>query len=167
MLYKTTVPSPVGLLTLTSDGEALTGLWIEGQTHPCAELPGAVYSSGEIPLWAPVRQWLEDYFSGKQPDLSGIPLKAEGTPFRQQVWRLLCGIPSGSVTTYRAIARRISPTMAPQAVGGAVGHNPIAILIPCHRVVGQGGRLVGYSGGLAIKEALLQLEQADLLHPLP
>ena len=155
--------SPLGPIFMESDGHHLTGLWLEGQkysrytTNKPAQLP--------LPIFRETVAWLDVYFSGKDP--GALPaLKPEGSPFRLLVWDILTRIPYGQVVTYRDIAneiaaRRGSP-MAAQAVGGAVGHNPISIIIPCHRVVGQGGNLTGYGGGIDKKIALLKLERVDM-----
>jgi methylated-DNA-[protein]-cysteine S-methyltransferase len=179
--------SPIGIFTLASDGEHLTGLWLKGQKYFGATLTndeidkkgesgetsdliprvGEVEdSANNLPLFHLVEQWLEAYFQGKQPELS-LPLAPKGSPFRQDVWDILCQIPYGEVITYGDIAKKMAQklgkdTMSAQAIGGAVGHNPISIIIPCHRVVGANGSLTGYAGGIENKIKLLQLEQVDL-----
>lgn len=155
----TTCPSPVGRLTLASDGENLVGLWLEGQKYFGQPLlPGACVQDGGLAVFRAARQWLDAYFAGEQPCPGALPLRPAGSAFRQQVWALLCRIPYGATTTYGALAARLAaqmgrPSMSSQAVGGAVGHNPISIIIPCHRVVGSHGSLTGYAGGLAAKAA--------------
>lgn len=160
-IFCNTYVSPIGTLTLTSDGEHLTGLYMERQKYLCA-LPK---TNTELPVFLETMQWLEQYFQGKNPPLT-IPLAPAGSPFRQQVFQILKTIPYGETTTYGAIAKqleqRTGKAMAAQAVGGAVGHNPIGILIPCHRVVGKSGSLTGYAGGLEKKIALLTLEGVDV-----
>ena len=111
--------------------------------------------------------WLDRYFAGENPQISELPLAPSGSDFRQMVWKILCDIPSGQTTTYGEIAKKIAArtgrsTMSAQAVGGAVGHNPISIIIPCHRVVGTNGSLTGYAGGIDKKIALLELEGVDM-----
>lgn len=158
-----TMPSPVGLLHMASDGEALTGLWIEGQKYFADTLTGKEETAA-LPVFDAARQWLDAYFaSAPLPPLPA--LAPRGTPFRQKVWQLLLEIPFGETTTYGALAKQLQArggTAAAQAIGGAVGHNPISILIPCHRVVGADGSLTGYAGGLALKRTLLELEGVDL-----
>ena len=164
MPFVTTLPSPVGTLTLASDGEALTGLWLEGQKYFGAGLPDTAVRAAELPVFQAAEAWLAAYFS-RSPLPALPPLAPRGTPFRQGVWQLLREIPYGTVTTYGALAQKLRDrgvSAAAQAVGGAVGHNPISILIPCHRCVGSGGSLTGYAGGVARKRFLLELEGADM-----
>lgn len=170
MFYITTYPSPVGLLTLASDGTNLCGLWLEGQKY----FGGSILKSAssetlrkELPVFSRTSDWLDRYFSGKKPLPSELPLAPAGGEFRKLVWELLCEIPYGEVTTYGALAKKAAAklgrsSMPSQAIGGAVGHNPISIIIPCHRVVGSNGSLTGYAGGLDVKRALLKLEGLDL-----
>ncbi len=165
--YTTIYPSPLGPLTLGSDGEALTGLWLAGQKYFGANLPDVPEEWSNLPVFAEVRAWLDRYFAGDRPTPQELPLRPMGTPFRARVWDLLCQIPYGQVTTYGALAQAVAaelgrPSMSGQAVGGAVGHNPISIIIPCHRVVGSGGNLTGYAGGMAAKVWLLEHEGVDL-----
>ena len=163
MRFTTTLSSPVGLLTLASDGEAITGLWLEGQKYFGAGLSDTVQGK-TLPVFAAANAWLEAYFAkALLPPLP--PLSPQGSPFRQAVWQLLREIPCGAVTTYGALTRAMREQgvpASPQAVGGAVGHNPISILIPCHRCVGSDGSLTGYAGGVEKKKFLLELEGADL-----
>jgi len=154
-LFFTMYPSPLGTLTLTSDGEHLTGLWMD--TQP---LPKAAYTEqADLPVFQQTRNWLDAYFLGNCPAPDTLPLSPAGTAFQQRVWQSLLTIPYGETTTYGAIAKSISPTMSAQAVGGAVGRNPIGIIIPCHRVVGAKGQLTGYAGGLKNKAWLLHHEE--------
>ena len=154
-MFFTLYPSPLGTLTLTSDGKSLTGLWMDTQTPRSAE-----YSRGDdLPFFQQVRQWLDAYFLGNAPDPNTLPLFPAGTPFQRQVWEILLTVPYGETVSYGAIAKRISPTMSAQAVGGAVGRNPIGIIISCHRVIGANGGLTGYAGGLANKKWLLRHEE--------
>lgn len=167
MFYVTTCASPVGELTLASDGENLAGLWIQGQKYFGDTIPDTMTKKDDLPLFYAAKDWLDRYFSGEKPEISELPLRPIGGAFRQSVWRILCQIPYGEVTTYGAIAKKIAEqsgrkTMSSQAVGCAVGHNPISIIIPCHRVVGSGGSLTGYAGGIAKKIKLLELEGVDL-----
>ena len=164
MPFVTTLPSPMGTLTLASDGEALTGLWLEGQKYFGAGLPDTAVRAAELPVFQAAEAWLAAYFS-RSPLPALPPLAPRGTPFRQAVWQLLREIPYGTVTTYGALAQTLRDrgiSAAAQAVGGAVGRNPISILIPCHRCVGSGGSLTGYAGGVARKRFLLELEGADM-----
>ena len=163
MRFVTTLPSPVGRLTLASDGEAITGLWLEGQKYFGAGLSDTVQGKN-LPVFAAAGAWLKAYFS-RAPLPPLPPLSPQGSPFRQAVWQLLREIPYGTVTTYGALAQKLRDrgvSAAAQAVGGAVGHNPISILIPCHRCVGSDGSLTGYAGGVEKKKFLLELEGADL-----
>ena len=153
MVYTLSLPSPLGDLTLASRGEALCGLWFNGQKYFAAGLP-ADREERDLPVFRETRRWLEAYFSGTKPDFLP-PLAPEGTPFRRRVWEALLTIPYGETVTYGELAQRLGT--APRAVGSAVGRNPVSILIPCHRVVGSGG-LTGYAGGLERKRALLEIE---------
>ena len=167
MQYFTICPSPVGTITLASDGDCLTGLWIEGQKYHGASYSGSMLENGRVPVFAAARDWLDRYFAGERPGPFELPLAPAGSAFRREVWKMLCQIPYGQVITYGNIARKIAlrmnrPSMSCQAVGGAVGHNPISIIIPCHRVVGSNGSLTGYAAGLPVKIRLLTLEGADM-----
>ncbi len=167
MYYTTTCPSPVGLLTLASDGEKLIGLWLKGQKYFGAAISEEVRERSNLPLFNKTKLWLDKYFSGKNPSISQLPLGPCGSEFRRMVWGLLCEIPYGEVVAYGEIAQKIAaamkkPGMSSQAIGGAVGHNPISIVIPCHRVVGANGSLTGYAGGIDKKIRLLTLEGVDM-----
>ncbi len=157
MACYTKFPSPIGEILLTSDGEALTGLWLDTQT-PRTVLGGR---QDDLPLFCAVRDWLEGYFLGNPPAIA-FPMAPAGTPFQQTVWQHLRAIPWSETTTYGAIAKAISQTMSAQAVGQAVGRNPISIIVPCHRCVGVGNRLTGYDGGLKKKQWLLNHEGGTL-----
>ena len=163
MTYLMRMDSPVGQLHMASDGQALIGLWLEGQKYFAATLEGDVKEK-PLPVFDDTAAWLEAYFA-KRP-LPALPLMApKGSPFRQQVWKRLLEIPYGQTTTYGQMARDLREngiSAAAQAVGGAVGHNPISILIPCHRVVGADGSLTGYAGGVAKKKFLLELEGVNM-----
>ena len=165
MEYMARFPSPLGDLLLSSDGKALTGLWFEGQRRaPSAS--DEIIPAGTVPALAQTVQWLEEYFSGREPGFTP-PLRMEGTPFRRTVWELLLAIPYGKTATYGEIAcaaaRELGVSrMSAQAVGGAVGRNPISLIVPCHRVVGRSGDLTGYGGGLDRKLRLLTLEGTDM-----
>ena len=160
MIHTTHYTSPLGGIMLASDGMALTGLYFDGETGcpPC----DAAHKK-DLPVFGEAMRWLDLYFAGKEPDFMPV-LNPTGTTFQMSVWAILQTIPFGETTTYGAIARRIEEDtgkrMSAQAVGGAVGRNPISILIPCHRVIGTDGSLTGYAGGLDKKEYLLELEGA-------
>lgn len=162
-MFTTLCPSPVGELLLASDGTSLIGLWLDGQKYYGAGL--SLEEARELPVFTLARRWLEDYFSGRQPDPAALPLAPAGSPFRQAIWQLLREIPCGRTVTYGALAaaytQRTGRPTSPRAVGGAVGHNPISIIIPCHRVVGADGTLTGYAGGIERKRFLLKLEGVD------
>ncbi|MDR1066853.1 MAG: methylated-DNA--[protein]-cysteine S-methyltransferase [Clostridiales bacterium] len=169
MYYSTTYSSPVGIITLAcdSDGDNLVGLWIEGQKYHSDAIPEAMTENGDIPIFDAAKKWLGGYFADERPDISELRLAPIGGRFRQGVWNILCEIPYGEVITYGAIAKKMAAkmnkeSMSSQAVGGAVGHNPISIIIPCHRVVGSSGSLTGYAGGVATKTKLLELEGVDM-----
>ena len=166
MLYTMHCDSPVGRLLLAAGDQALTGVWIQGQKYFPALPPDAVQND-EAPVLKQTAQWLDRYFAGRKPAISELPLAPVGSEFQQEVWKLLCEIPYGEVTTYGDIAKKLAArhgknTMSSQAVGGAVGHNPISVIIPCHRVVGTNGSLTGYAGGLQRKIQLLTLEGVDM-----
>ena len=157
--------SPLGGVLLAADEIGLTGLWFDGQKYFACGLP-ADRVERETPALLEAKRWLDIYFSGKEPDFTP-PLHPIGSAFRQSVWEILLQIPYGKTTTYGEIARQLSEKMglsrmSAQAVGGAVGHNEISIIIPCHRVVGTNGSLTGYAGGIDKKGKLLELEQTDM-----
>ena len=158
MIYTAHYTSPLGGITLASDGMALTGLYFDGE-RDFPDLSAA--HKKDLPVFGEAMHWLDLYFAGKEPDFSPA-LNPTGTAFQQAVWEILRTIPYGGTTTYGAIAKRLEKVrgkrMSAQAVGGAVGRNPISILIPCHRVIGADGSLTGYAGGLDKKEYLLGLE---------
>lgn len=162
MQYVDYYESPLGKITMASDGEALTGLWFENQKYYGAGLESQAKAC-ELEVFSITKQWLDCYFRGEQPSL--LPkLAPQGSEFRMAVWEVLRNIPYGKTVTYGEIAAQLAQqkglrSMSAQAVGGAVGHNPISIIIPCHRVVGSDGSLTGYAGGLDKKLALLKLEK--------
>ena len=167
MYYSTTYPSPLGKITLACDGINLAGLWFEGQKYFGASISEKMTENNGIPVFASAKNWLDRYFAGKKPAISELPLAPTGSEFRQKVWKMLCEIPYGEVTSYGGIAKKMAAklkkeSMSSQAVGGAVGHNPISIIIPCHRVVGSNGSLTGYAGGIEKKIKLLELEGVDM-----
>ena len=162
MEYVYHLASPLGGITLASDGEALTGLWFDGQKHFAATLD-PVHTAEMLPVFAQTGRWLQLCFEGRIPDFTPV-LRPKGTPFQQAVWALLREIPWGETVTYGTLsealaARRAAGKTSARAVGAAVGRNPISLLIPCHRVVGADGSLTGYAGGLDRKRALLALER--------
>ena len=181
MIYTCTYPSPLGNILLAADEVGLTGLWFEGQKYFAKTLPKETISQ-ETPVLIQAKKWLDVYFSGKEPDFTPA-LHPAGSPFRQAVWQILLQIPYGQTMTYGEIAKKMTqmhdarhmerlqkkmaqmqdaPHMSAQAVGGAVGHNEVSIIIPCHRVVGTNGSLTGYAGGIEKKIALLELEHTDM-----
>lgn len=160
--------SPLGRMWMSAEGPALTGLWFDDQARSVA-LAGEEHVVRWLPVFEETAHWLECYFGGQIPDFTP-PLALHGTPFRQAVWEILREIPYGATMTYGGIAARLAQeraadgsatgkSVSAQAVGGAVGHNPIALIVPCHRVIGAGGKLTGYAAGLDRKTWLLQLER--------
>ena len=165
MIYTQHYESPLGGILLAADETGLTGLWFDGEKYYADNL-AAEHEARDTQALGAAKRWLDVYFAGKEPDFLP-PLHPIGSAFRQEVWQLLLEIPYGQTTTYGALARRLAERrglrhMSAQAVGGAVGHNEISILIPCHRVVGMSGSLTGYAGGIDKELSLLRLEQADL-----
>lgn len=161
MQYISHYQSPLGRMLLAGDEAGLTGLWFEGQKY-FARCLDREREEKALPLFERAGRWLDVYFSGREPDFA-VPLHLMGTPFQKQVWEILLAIPYGKTMTYGQIANRLAagqglPRMSAQAVGGAVGHNEISIIVPCHRVVGAHGNLTGYAGGLERKRQLLALE---------
>ena len=165
MIYTCHYSSPLGDIMLSSNGTALTGLWFDGQKYFGGTIPKE-HPEKNLPVFDETARWLNLYFSGKAPDFTP-PLSMETTPFRRAVWEILLSIPYGKTMTYGEIARLIAQRrgvqkMSAQAVGGAVGHNSISLIIPCHRVVGADGSLTGYAGGIEKKIRLLALEKTDM-----
>ena len=165
MTYTQHYDSPLGGILLAADDVGLTGLWFDGQKYFARGLSNERIEQ-ETSVLAEAKRWLDIYFAGGQPDFTP-PLHPIGSAFRRSVWKILLQIPYGQTTTYGEIARQLSKKqglerMSAQAVGGAVGHNEISIIIPCHRVVGADGSLTGYAGGIGKKEKLLELERADM-----
>lgn len=153
--------SPLGGITMASDGETLTGLWFDGQKR-FAETLAAENEERDLPVFALADRWLDVYFSGGRPDFTP-PLAPRGTPFRRAVWEALLTVPYGETATYGQIAAAVAertgrPRTSARAVGGAAARNPISLIIPCHRVVGANGSLTGYAGGIERKRRLLELE---------
>lgn len=164
MYYKSEYMSPIGNIILCCDEkENIVGLWFEGQKYYADNIEGKIIENNSLKIFKKTKNWLNRYFSGKKPDIKEIPVKFIGNEFRKSVWKILCKIPYGKVITYNDIAKQIAnqrgmTKMSAQAVGGAVGHNPISIIIPCHRVIGKNGKLTGYAAGLDKKTKLLELE---------
>ncbi len=157
-MFSSQYPSPLGRLTLVSDGYHLSYLWFPGLA--LSDFPDAA-----LDVFTQTKQWLDSYFGGEEPDPAVLPLSPYGTDFQHLVWNLLLEIPYGEVITYGNLAKKAAEklgryTMSPQAVGNAVSKNPISIIIPCHRVIGSDGSLTGYSGGLSAKSWLLSHEGA-------
>lgn len=165
MRYISRYPSVLGEILLSADEHGLNGLWFEGER-------GAPAFCGSGTESAPIciaKQWLDIYFSGREPDFS-VPLSCSGTAFQLAVWEILRTIPYGQTTTYGEIAKQIAarqgrPKMSAQAVGGAARRNPVSIIVPCHRVIGADGNLTGYAAGIAKKRTLLELEQLGICKP--
>lgn len=154
MVYTARYDSPLGEMRMAADEVGLCGLWFVGQAHFS---PGIAAREADLPVFGEARRWLEIYFAGEEPDFIP-PLHLCGTEFRRAVWEMLRSIPYGETVSYGALAARLACASA-QAIGGAVGHNPISIIVPCHRVIGADGNLTGYAGGLGRKAALLALER--------
>lgn len=157
--------SPLGKITFASNGKELTGLWFNGQKYFASTLTKE-YEQKNLPVFEQTAKWLDIYFSGKNPDFTP-PLFLSSTSFRNEVWKILLTIPYGKIMTYGEIAKLMAENrgvekMSARSVGGAVGHNPISIIVPCHRVVGTNGSLTGYAGGVDIKEKLLKFENVDM-----
>ena len=159
---------PIEKLTVASNEENIVGLWLDGQKYYMDILKGKEYQEKETETIKLAKKWLDKYFGKEKPEISELPIELIGSDFRKQIWKILSEIPYGKVITYRDIAKQIAEqkgikTMSAQAVGGAVGHNPISVIIPCHRVVGTNGSLTGYAGGIKNKIKLLELEGVDIL----
>lgn len=167
MQYITTYQSPLGEILLAADEIGLTGLWFDGEKFYADSLDPE-HEERNVPVFDAVKKWLDIYFSGREPDFMP-PVHMIGSEFRQQVWKILREIPYGETITYGALAKRLArerglERMSAQAVGGAVGHNEISIIVPCHRVVGSDGSLTGYAGGIDKKKRLLMLEGVNMDH---
>ncbi|MBR3654419.1 MAG: methylated-DNA--[Elusimicrobia bacterium] len=164
-IYKTEYKSPLGKITICCDEQGnIIGVWFNGQKYFADNIDGKITKNNNLKIFITVKNWLDLYFAGKKPDIKEIPIKFIGNDFRKSVWKILCKIPYGKTISYGDIAKQIAKQqgitkMSAQAIGGAVGHNPIAIIIPCHRVVGKNGSLTGYAAGIDKKKKLLELEQ--------
>ena len=157
MYYLTNYSSPIGEMAIISDGQSINRISFLNQKYFKPSLVDEISSEDDLGIFAKAEAYLDDYFKGLNPEID-FKLNPHGTDFRLKVWKLLSEIPYGETVTYGQIAQKISPTMAAQAVGGAVGANPIAIMIPCHRVIGKNGDLTGYAAGLDKKIELLKIE---------
>ncbi len=165
MVYTYHYNSPLGGITMASEEEVLIGLWFDGQKYFADSINGE-YTEKSLPIFEEVSKWLDIYFSGKEPEFTP-PIMMKTTPFRKAVWEVMLTIPYGKTMTYGEIANKVAEKkgiakMSAQAVGGAVGHNSISLIIPCHRVVGTNGSLTGYAGGIDKKVQLLKLEKTDM-----
>lgn len=157
MDYITYYSSPIGRITVASDGDAIVGLWFDQQKHYASVLDSNKYQQDNLHLFKTVFNWLDIYFSGNQPNFSP-KINMRGSCFQRRVWNILLSIPYGEMITYGTIAKQLN-CRSSQVIGGAVGRNPISIIIPCHRVVGTNGKLTGYAGGINKKHWLLNLEK--------
>ena len=167
MVYTTKYVSPLGDILLAERNNALIGLWFTGQKYFLSSLREELTPCDDRPVFRQTKQWLSRYFAGEKPSAEGLLIAPAGSEFQQAVWRLLRKIPCGETTSYGKLAKTIAAerglaSMSAQAVGGAVGHNPISIIIPCHRVVGTDGSLTGYAGGVDKKIRLLALEGVEV-----
>ena len=166
MIYISKYKSKLGNITLASDGINLTGLWFDGQKYFLASVEKEIEEKN-LEIFDKAKLWLDKYFSGEKVSPNELRLKPEGTDFRRKIWKILCEIPYGKTTTYGQIAKILAQrdnkkSYSAQAIGGAVGHNPISIIIPCHRVIGVNGNLTGYAGGLEKKKKLLEIERMEI-----
>lgn len=167
MIYVSDYISPIGKITLAATDEGIIGAWIEGQKYSFYKIEQKDLVWQENEELRKAKAWLDDYFAGKKPELTRLKLAPKGSEFAMAVWKVLREIPYGETTTYGEIAKKIAEQkglkrMSAQAVGGAVGHNPISIIVPCHRVVGSNGSLTGYAGGIELKAKLLAHEEVDI-----
>lgn len=167
--YKNEYKSPLGIITICcNEDEKVVGLFFKNQKYFADNIDGKITENNNLKIFVTVKSWLDKYFAGKKPNIKEIPIKFIGNDFRKSVWKILYKIPYGKTVTYGDIARQIAKQkditkMSAQAIGGAVGHNPISIIVPCHRVVGKNGKLTGYAAGLNKKKKLLELEQVNMV----
>ena len=171
MIYTSTYSSPLGYILLASKNNELVGLWFKDQKYFLGPIKEKTKEKNNEEIFLKTKNWLDRYFKGEQPNIKELSLNPIGSDFRKEVWKILCDIPYGKTITYKEIADKIAKekgikSMSAQAVGGAVSHNPISIIIPCHRVVGTNGNLTGYAGGLDKKEYLLKLEQVNIMEQM-
>ncbi len=167
--YKNEYKSPLGIITICcNEDEKVVGLFFKNQKYFADNIDGKITENNNLKIFVTVKNWLDKYFAGKKPNIKEIPIKFIGNDFRKSVWKILCKIPYGKTLTYGDIAKQIAKQkcitkMSAQAIGGAVGHNPISIIVPCHRVVGRNGKLTGYAAGIDKKKKLLELEQVNMV----
>ena len=166
MHYVSHYESPLGAMTMASDGEHLTGLWFDGQKYDRSTIDGNAELKPHLPVFTRTAQWLDTYFGGTDPGFTP-PIRVEGSDFKRMVTSIMLSIPFGATSTYARIAAEVARRtgrrhMSAQAVGGAVGHNPIALIVPCHRVLASDGSLRGYAGGVDRKEWLLKMEGVNM-----
>lgn len=167
MVYASNYISPIGKILIVTKNEKLIGIYLENQKYYLGSIKEELKISDDIDIVIKTKIWLDKYFNKEHPQIDKLPLELIGSPFQKSVWKILMDIPYGSVTTYNDIAKRIAKErniskMSAQAIGGAVGHNPLSIIIPCHRVVGKNGSLTGYAGGIENKVYLLKHEQVNM-----
>lgn len=167
MIYTSNYKSPIGNLLIASKENKLVGLWIENQKYYLSNFKDEIIETENLEILVKTKKWLDRYFKGEKPDISELEINPIGSEFRKSVWEILKNIPYGEVITYNDIAKELAKQkgikkMSAQAVGGAVGHNPISIIIPCHRVVGSNGSLTGYAGGIKKKIYLLEHEKVNM-----
>lgn len=167
MIYTTTYNSPIGNLLIAARENKLIGIWIEKQKYYLSNLKDNIKESEDIDILGKTKEWLDRYFKGEKPKIEELEINLTGSEFRKSVWKILKDIPYGEVITYGDIAKKIAKQkgikrMSAQAIGGAVGHNPISIIIPCHRVIGTQGNLTGYAGGIEKKIYLLKHEKVNM-----
>ncbi len=166
MIYTSSYKSPIGNLLLASKNNKLIGLWIENQKYYLSNIKEEMIENNDIDILKRTKNWLDRYFAGKKPNINELDLEPIGSEFRQKVWKILIDTPYGETTTYKEIARKLTNEKESnryyQAVGGAIAHNPIMIIMPCHRVVGTNKSLTGYASGIKNKIKLLRLEECDV-----
>ena len=166
MHYLSHYESPLGTMTMASDGEHLTGLWFDGQKYDRSTIDGNAEFKPHLPVFTQTTQWLDTYFEGTEPSFT-LPIRIEGSDFKKMVTSIMLSIPFGATSTYARIAADVArrtgqKQMSAQAVGGAVGRNPIVLIVPCHRVLASDGSLRGYAGGVDRKERLLEMEGVNV-----
>ena len=167
MIYENIYKSPIGDIYITSDGKNITGAWLAGQKYFKRNLKEPTTLNSTCQIFKDTEEWFKSYFRGENPDLSNLSLEPSGSEFQKTVWNILRHIPYGETASYGQITKKVSdilnkPSMSAQAVGQAIAHNPILIIIPCHRVIGKNGNLTGYAGGQYLKLKLLKFEGVSL-----
>ncbi len=167
--YKTEYKSTIGNIIICCDeNENIIGLWFEGQKYFADNIDGKFIVNDKLKIFKKTKNGLSKYFEGKKTNIKEIPIRFMGTTFQKAVWKILCKIPYGKVRTYGDIAKEIAKQqgitkMSAQSIGNAIGHNPISIIVPCHRVLGKNGNLTGYAAGIDKKKFLLELEQSNMI----